>query len=73
MGSEVIIEVWRDNRSRKLYTRFLAYGRTLVSDAQALTGSPNGTALAEWAPLDGVVKYLQDRIPADLAQRCING
>ena len=53
LGSEVVIEVWRDKSakgkddSKKLYTRILSYGRTLYSDAAALTGQ-NGTSEAAW-------------------------
>ncbi|PWN48681.1 phosphoglycerate mutase-like protein [Violaceomyces palustris] len=74
LGSEVILEVWRsvDDKSKggkKLdhHVRILSYGQTLRSEAKLLT---NAKGLADWVPLDDVIRHLEGRVPQDLLEKC---
>lgn len=97
MGSEVVIEVWRQDgcgddkkekegegkgsQASRLFVRIFAYGTLLETDAEklrsrgsnsttAVPGSSSQSGIVQWTPLEDVIEYLEQRIPADLVEKC---
>lgn len=57
--------------SPEKFVRILSYGRPLCTTSQDLSGSESASTVL-WAPLEKVIDYLVDRIPDDLAQKCLS-
>lgn len=68
-------------QASRLFVRIFAYGTLLETDAEKLRSkgsnssvaapeSSSQSGLVEWTPLEVVIEYLEERIPADLVEKC---